>query len=149
DMMEHPGLGGVVVATPDFLHLEPVVQAGERGLHILVEKPLTTDLAQARQIMSEVRRSPGINMMAHIFRWSAPFVQAKSALDSGRLGAPLAMNMRIDDRIFVPTHMLGWAQATTPAWFLLSHAADLACWYAGSRPIKVYAIGVKKRLASM
>lgn len=149
DLLEHPGLDAVVVATPDFLHLDPVLQAAQRNLHLLIEKPLSTDLAQARQMLAAVESSTGINMMAHVFRWSAPFVRAKAVLDSGRLGEPMAMNMRIDDRIFVPTRMLQWAKDTTPAWFLLSHEIDLACWYAGSRPAKVYATCVKRKLASM
>jgi len=138
-----------LVTTPDFLHLEPVLQAAEQGFHLLIEKPLTTDLKQAREMMTAVKKSSGISMMAHVFRWSAPFVQAKTALDSGELGVPIAINMRIDDRIFVPTQMLRWADRTTPAWFLLSHAVDLACWYADSSPIKAYATGVKKKLVSM
>jgi predicted dehydrogenase len=149
DLMNHPGLDAVVVSTPDFSHLEPVLQATEQDLHLLVEKPLATDVEQARRMMTAVKKSSGIGMMAHVFRWSAPFVAAKTALDSGELGIPMAINMRIDDRIFVPTQMLGWADKTTPGWFLLSHAVDLAHWYAGALPIRVYAIGVKKRLLSM
>lgn len=149
ELIECPDLDAVVVATPDFLHLEPVLAATERNLHVLIEKPLSTDLGQARQMREAAKKSSGVSMMAHVFRWSPPFVHAKAALDSRRLGEPIAMNMRIDDRIFVPTKMLKWARSTTPAWFLLSHEIDLACWYAGSVPVKVYATAVKRKLISM
>lgn len=149
ELVHHPCLDAVFVTTPDFAHLDPVLQAAERGLHLLIEKPLATDLAEAAQMVDSVSKSQVVAMMAHVFRWSAPFVRAKTELDSGRLGVPLSMNMRIDDRIFVPTQMLQWARSTTPAWFLLSHAVDLACWYADSPPVQLYANGVKKKLVSM
>jgi len=45
--------------------------------------------------------------------------------------------------------MLRWAEKTTPGWFLLSHAVDLANWYAESEPVSVYAYGVKEKLLSL
>ena len=39
-MLENEYLDAVSVATPDDLHADPVIKAAQKGLHIMVEKPL-------------------------------------------------------------------------------------------------------------
>lgn len=148
-MLDKESLDAVMVTTPDHLHLQPVLLAAQKDLHLMVEKPLAIELDQGIQMKEAFEKSKKVAMMAHVFRWYAPFAMTKSALMSRQYGAPLAMNMRIDDRIYVPTKMLRWADKTTPGWFLLSHAVDLANWYSESNPVSVYAFGVKKKLVSM
>lgn len=44
DMLEHEGLEAVVIVTVTKVHAEMSVRAVERGLHVLCEKPLSTDI---------------------------------------------------------------------------------------------------------
>ena len=44
DLLHHPGLDAVVVATPDELHTGPCLAAANAGKHILVEKPIATTI---------------------------------------------------------------------------------------------------------
>lgn len=148
-MMDQEKLDAVLITTPDHLHFHPAIIAAEKKLHMMIEKPLALNLNEALQMRSLIDDSGSVGMMAHVFRWYAPFVLAKSALSSQEFGQPLAMNMRIDDRIYVPTKMVNWANQTTPGWFLLSHAVDLANWFSNSTPKNVFAYGVKKKLKSM
>lgn len=43
-MLEHEGLEAVVIVTVTKVHAEMSVRAVERGLHVLCEKPLSTDI---------------------------------------------------------------------------------------------------------
>jgi predicted dehydrogenase len=55
-------------------------------------------------------------------------------------------SVELNDSIWVPTQMLKWSARSSPAWFLMSHTADLAFWITDQRPISVQAWGVKKTL---
>lgn len=47
-MIDQAGLDAVVVCSPDDLHYPMTMQALDKGLHVLCEKPLALDVAQAR-----------------------------------------------------------------------------------------------------
>jgi predicted dehydrogenase len=55
ELLSTPGLEAVHVATPVTTHAEFAVAAAERGLHVLCEKPLANDLAEARRIVEAIR----------------------------------------------------------------------------------------------
>ena len=55
ELLSSPGLEAVHVATPVVTHAEFAVAAAERGLHVLCEKPLGSNLPEARQIADTVR----------------------------------------------------------------------------------------------
>ncbi|MEA2157199.1 MAG: hypothetical protein QOE11_3339 [Solirubrobacteraceae bacterium] len=54
ELLAHPGLEAVHVATPVALHGEFAIAAARRGLHVLCEKPLASNLEQARAIAAAV-----------------------------------------------------------------------------------------------
>ncbi len=54
ELLGTPGLEAVHVASPVTLHAEVAIAAAQRGLHVLCEKPLAIDLAQARRVAAAV-----------------------------------------------------------------------------------------------
>jgi predicted dehydrogenase len=126
EMLQGEKVDAVVVATPDHAHADAVVAAAEAGVHVLVEKPFTTDVASADRALAAVRRAGTIAMCLFNHRWVPAYAQAKEL--SVDMGAPVVGYARKNDTIFVPTEMLSWAGDTTCAWFLSSHDIDLICW---------------------
>ncbi|HEY9334455.1 MAG TPA: Gfo/Idh/MocA family oxidoreductase, partial [Kribbella sp.] len=112
----------VVLTTPDDLHGEMMVRAAEAGKHILVEKPMTTSVAEADAAVKAIRDNGVIAMCLFNHRWVPAYAQAYELLDG--LGDAAVAYARKDDTIFVPTEMLSWADRTTCAWFLSSHDID-------------------------
>ena len=55
ELLSVPGLEAVHVATPVTTHAEFAIAAAERGLHVMCEKPLANDLAEARRIVDAIR----------------------------------------------------------------------------------------------
>ena len=136
-----------IITLPDFLHREAVVKAAERRLNILVEKPFATSTADAEAMAAAVEKA-GVKCMVEFFnRWSPPFFQAKKRVAANELGEIVSFAIELNDRLWVPTKMLKWAARSSPAWFLMSHTADLAFWILPERPRAVQARGVKKLLA--
>jgi len=54
ELLSAPGLEAVHVAAPVTMHAEVSIEAARRGLHVLCEKPLASDLAEARRIAAAV-----------------------------------------------------------------------------------------------
>ena len=82
-------------------------------------------------------------------RWNPVFLAANEAIAANELKDIQLMHARLNDSIFVPTKMLGWAAGSTVAWFLFPHIIDLALWMSGKRVKTVHTFGQKKILAKM
>ena len=52
ELAELPGLSGIVVSSPHIFHFEHAKDALQRGLHVIVEKPLTTSSETARELVN-------------------------------------------------------------------------------------------------
>lgn len=146
ELCAHHGLDAVVVATPDPSHREAVEAAAQRGLAILVEKPLATTLQDAQAMAQAVGQASVLCQVAFENRWNPTYLAAKEAIARGDIGTVLSLNSRINDRIDVPLSMLSWGANSTPGWFLLSHTVDMARWLSGQEPTRIYAQGQKNVL---
>jgi predicted dehydrogenase len=147
-LLAAPEVEAVIIATPDFAHTEAALAAAQAGKHILIEKPLTTSLAEADAIVAAVRTAGVIGMTLFNHRWVPAYYQTHLRLAAGDLGRPLMAYARKNDWISVPTEMIKWAAQTTPTWFLNSHDIDLVAWYFNEPAIEAYATGVKKVLTA-
>lgn len=80
-------LDGVVVASPHHLHATHARAALERGHHTMIEKPMATDTAEARQLV-ELARARGRQILVPQ-GWSfTPYVrEARRMVRAGRIGA--------------------------------------------------------------
>jgi|TARA_Y100000294_G_scaffold176811_1_gene200312 predicted dehydrogenase len=77
-------LDGVIVAAPPALHAEMTLAAVDRGLPVLVEKPLTLDIAEAEAVLDRARSKGAIVLVDHIHLYSAAWEALKR--ESRRLG---------------------------------------------------------------
>lgn len=148
ELFTKANLDFVYIGTPDFAHKDLVIGAARAGLDILVEKPLATSVEEAEAMLEAVRAAGVKSQIAFTNRYNQPFIAAKQAIEDGKLGEILSINTRLNDSIFVPTEMLSWAGQSSPAWFLMSHTADIASWLGKKEAASVYATGVKKVLVA-
>jgi predicted dehydrogenase len=139
----------VCVATPDSEHAGPVRAALESGKHVLCEKPFTTTLADADDLLALAARKPHLKLqVAFNHRWLPSYHQGRVAIQEGRIGQPICAYARKNDTIFVPTEMIPWAARTTPMHFLGAHDIDLVRWYLGREAVEAYATGARGVLAA-
>lgn len=143
-MLAEAELDAVCVATPDFAHYEPVKAALEAGLHVLCEKPFTTELHEADELLALSRTRPRQKVqVAFNHRWLNPYYQGFASIQQGAIGKPVAGYARKNDTIWVSTEMIDWAARSTPIHFLGAHDIDLLRWYFASEPAEVHAYGAK------
>lgn len=86
ELYEQAAVDLAVVATPPVCRLAPVTQALERGIAVLCEKPLATDLGAADRMLEVAARSGTMLAVHHQFRMSAALWHCQSLIASGTIG---------------------------------------------------------------
>ncbi len=76
----------VSIVTPNFVHFEPAMMALEKGFHVVIEKPITFNLEQAKQLKARVEETGLSLLLCHTYTGYPMVKQAKQLIKSGVLG---------------------------------------------------------------
>ena len=87
-MLAMPELDMVVVGVPNDLHCRVTLDAAAAGKHIVMEKPLCLNLAEADQMIEACRKAKVKLMYAEELCFTPKYVRLKQLLESGALGHP-------------------------------------------------------------
>lgn len=83
---------GIVIATPTIHHLQPALESLSHGCHLLIEKPITTDLVESQKIIDAIENTNQHVLVGHHRRYYAAVQQAKKMIQTGELGKLLAVS---------------------------------------------------------
>lgn len=86
EMIEKEELDAVDICAPSHLHPEISIYALEHGLHVLCEKPMALNYADAERISDVAKKSGKVFMCAQITRFSKPYAYLKEIVEDGSLG---------------------------------------------------------------
>jgi len=86
DLLAIPDLDGVIVSTTPNVHHPQVKAALERGLHVLVEKPMTFTVAEARELVELAAQKNLQLLISCPWHFTAHAIEAKRLIQSGALG---------------------------------------------------------------
>ena len=87
DITRDPSVGAVVIVTPPATHFTLAKQFLLKGKHVLVEKPMTKNLGEAKQLVDLARRQKKILMVDHTFVYTPAVQFIRSSISSGLLGS--------------------------------------------------------------
>lgn len=76
----------VAIVTPNHMHFEPARLALESGFHVVVEKPMTFDLMEARALQETVRQTGNLLCLTHTYSGYPMVKQARAMIRTGALG---------------------------------------------------------------
>ena len=82
---------GLILATPNPLHVPQALQCIAAGLPILLEKPIATTVAEGRQLVDEVENTGAKVLIGHHRAHSPIMAKAREVIDSGKLGRLVAV----------------------------------------------------------
>lgn len=85
----------VIIASPHTLHYEQCVEAIDRGSHVLVEKPMVTDLRQARDLQRRVEQSGLTLCIAYNTPCSVEFATLRHHIRERTFGALRVVSLSI------------------------------------------------------
>jgi predicted dehydrogenase len=124
----------VVIATPTSTHYPLVKAALEAGKHVLVEKPITDNIATAEELGALAERQGRVLMVGHVFVYNNAAQAVKRCLDEGQLGRIYYISM-------VRTNLGPIRVDVNSAWDLASHDISLANYWLDAEPISASAVG--------
>jgi inositol 2-dehydrogenase len=87
--LDRAALDGVIVATSTSAHAQVVMAVAERGKPIFCEKPLALTVTETEAVLEVVQRTGVLLQMGFMRRFDAAHVQAKQAIEAGKIGRPL------------------------------------------------------------
>jgi len=127
-LVARPDIDLVVVATPNALHYPVAKAALEAGKHVVVDKPFTLDVAEARDLELLARRNNRVLAVYQNRRFDADYLTLKDVLASGELGRPVYLESHFDR--FRPEVRDRWRERKVPGaglWVDLgAHLVDQA-----------------------
>jgi predicted dehydrogenase len=77
-MLKDGNVDALVVSTPNYLHASQTIEALEAGVHVMVEKPMAMNAAEAEQMCGASEKSGAILMVAHCWRFDPDVLWLKS-----------------------------------------------------------------------
>jgi len=142
EVISHPDVTAVIVSTPEQQHTEAVCKALERGLPVLVEKPIGFSLKDASRILDVVKRTNGSLRVGYSRRYKECFLRAKEQMRHGRLGRVVGGTARVYNSRAQAFAILKRDPHATPVLDVLTYYVDLMCWFLeGNHPVEVVARG--------
>src|SRR4051812_43099106 len=85
-MLDAGDVDVICVCTPHPQHAEPLIQAAERGIHGVVEKPLAATLQDADRVLEAAAKHGTLLSTMSQRRWYPAAQRVRAALDDGSLG---------------------------------------------------------------
>jgi predicted dehydrogenase len=87
DVLNDPAVDAVAVATPASTHFDLARAALEAGKHVLVEKPLTSTVADGEKLVALARSAGLVLMCDHTYCYTPAIQRVRELVRSGELGA--------------------------------------------------------------
>ncbi len=76
----------LTIVTPNFAHFAPAMLALEKGFHVVIEKPITLTLEQAKELQKKVEETGKILALTHTYTGYPIVKHAKEIVNKGSLG---------------------------------------------------------------
>jgi predicted dehydrogenase len=145
DLIMRDDIDLISIATPPFQHAEMSCAVLEAGKHLICEKPLALNLAEAKKMLHTSRlHKHQYALVDHELRFLPAFQQMRSLVQAGYVGQPLVSGVQyqIGSRLD-PTRKWDWKSDREKGGGLLgaigSHFIDLITWILDDMVDKVFA----------
>lgn len=145
EMLGAESLDAVCIVTPDHLHRPQAEAAFEAGCHVLLTKPIATNLKDAKAIVRKAESTERKLMIAQERRFRSRWRRVKEIVEAGELGD--VIQIRVD------TYQNKTAQFKRAPWYASTeagrtaivgtgiHEVDLVRHLTGKRIFSAYALG--------
>jgi predicted dehydrogenase len=86
EMITKEQLDGVIIATPNHLHAPMSIVCARQGLHLFVEKPIASSVAEADRLIEAAEQNKVRVLVGHQRRFNARVEKARDVVRGGELG---------------------------------------------------------------
>ena len=137
----------LLITTLDHKHYYPTIKGIENGYKILLEKPITPNFEQLKDMAFHVKNKSNEIIITHTLRYTSFYKKIKEIIDKDIIGKIKSINHKENVGYFHFAHSYvrgKWRDETTSAPLFLaksSHDFDLFTWLLGKRCVEVLARG--------
>lgn len=135
DIILSKEIDAVVIATPVFTHFPLAKKALENGKHVLLEKPMTSTVKEAEELMSLAKQKGLLLMVDHTFLYTGAVKKMKTLIDDKAIGdIHYFDSSRINLGLFQPD--------VNVLWDLAPHDISILLHLVKGKPYSVNATGI-------
>src|ERR671915_1146429 len=150
ELLRRPEVTCAIIATDEHLHVDPIMAAVERGVPMLIEKPLATDLAESARVLKAITDAKLDAVVGYTQRFRRKWLGAKEKVRTGALGDVTMVTSRafMNRLVAIDNYKRTNDPATiSPMVISGTHALDIVVWYMEHKtPVECYARSVDKVL---
>lgn len=128
-----------VIASPDKFHCELTLAALERGVHVLVEKPMGVSLDECQRIIEAQKKSSAKLMTNQCVRFCLKFQEIRKRIDQGDLGTVYYAESNYVSARYDQMDGRGHHDESHPLLTVGIHPIDMLRWIVGSEVVSVTA----------
>jgi UDP-N-acetylglucosamine 3-dehydrogenase len=132
-MLTNQELDGVTICTPASTHFQMASTALKAGLHTFVEKPMTTVVKDAQELIEIAQKAQKILTVGFIERFNPAIIDLRRIILENRLGDLILLEFHRENRRTVTIMDIGVVKDASV------HDIDTARWLFGEEPKLVYA----------
>lgn len=140
-----PAVDGLIIATPNYTHLEVLRVAAKSGKHIFLEKPMATTIPDAYEILKISQNYPAVLQIGLQYRYKAMYVEAIHEAQERKSLGDLKMISILEHRFPFLDKVNQWNKFSKYSGGTLvekcCHYFDLLNLFAQARPERVFGTG--------
>jgi predicted dehydrogenase len=150
ELIKRPEVTAAIISTDEHLHVEPILAAAERGLALLIEKPLATELAESEKVLKAIQKTKVDAVVGYTQRFRRRWLAAKEKVRTGSLGdVTLVTSRAFMNRLVALDNYKRTSDPSKISPMVISgtHALDIVMWMMeAKKPVELYARSVDKAL---
>src|SRR5499426_2948864 len=150
ELLKRPEITAAIISTDEHLHVEPILAACERGISLLIEKPLATELADSQRVLDVITKKKIDAVVGYTQRFRRRWLAAKEKVRTGSLGDVTLVTSRafMNRLVAIDNYKRTDDPASiSPMVISETHALDVGMWMMECRPpVEIYARSVDKAL---
>jgi len=141
-LMRRKDIDAVIVTTPHHCHIQEVMLALEAGKHVMVEKPMATNLADCDRMVAAAARQKLTLTVGYNLRFRDLPLKARELISSGAIGQVVNMHLTFfidvelfNNQNFGGVNKMAWIKMPENVGFIidgLPHGVDLMRWLTGA-----------------
>ncbi len=150
ELLNRPEVTAAVISTDEHLHVDPVLAGVGRGIPMMIEKPLATDLAESQMVLDAIEKNGIDAVIGYTQRFRRRWLVAKEKVRTGALGEVTMVTSRafMNRLVAIDNYKRTDNPAEiSPMVISGTHALDVVMWLMEAKtPVEVCAHSVNKAL---
>jgi len=150
ELLKRSEVNAVIIATDENQHVAPTLQAVERRVDMLIEKPLATDAKESQKILNAIQADGVDAVVGYTNRFRRRFLAIKERIKTKQIGEVTSATTRAFMNRMVPIATVRRTErrkTLTPMVVSGTHSLDMSLWLLeGKEPVEIYARSVDKVL---